>query len=594
MNVPFKHYARKAGPALIAIVALVAILTAYANPSNARVRGAANTASLVTALTGHVGQVKLGGTLDLRHIPQISPSLGQRPAAYRNFSYMPRLSAQQEAAYQRKARHFTALPTLPGHKLAISNAKPQYQIAPVSHNFDGINYNNSNGSGSSCGCQPPDQALAANSGFTLEGVNNALAVYNYAGVLQSGYPISYSAFYSPLLHSGDFLSDPHLMFDASAGRWVSVMDEINPGTGANPIGGYFDIAISVNGNPLGSWYYYQINSDLSNGACGSNGCWADFPQLGVDQNGLWITGVLFQNTTGSFIGNTTMVLAKDNSYFGGSAHYAYYVNIPNGTGAAAYRISPAVEIGTPQGEFEIASDDGYGGPFTDIVLVAYTGTASIASGTAPHGTYIKIPGLASYADTVSATQLGGTVPAGAGPAAVQYQGGHLLTAWGSAVNWSGDSATRDGAYWLDLTPQLSTLASANPQNVAGALVNQDNIFGYSGSYVYYPTLEASSELDEVLNFNYSNSGIGVGVAYTSRRATDSPNVMGQDNTSSFYAVSGNGLFSGSRWGDYSACSLSTYQPYVVDGVRGYVWCAGEYSNQSTAFWSTRIYSLRLE
>lgn len=181
---------------------------------------------------------------------------------------------------------------------------------------------------------------------------------------------------------------------------------------------------------------------------------------------------------------------------------------------------------------------------------------------------------------------------GAGTKQVGYKGGHLLMAWSTAVNWSGDTATRDGVYWLDVVPQLTTKAAHNPQQVNGVLVSNQGIFGYVGGYTYMPTLEASSELDETLVFNYSSATVYPSIVYTGRRQTDAPSTMGQTGASANIVAGTNANGSG-HWGDYSACSLT-----INSVTRGIIWCGGEYGGSQAsptgAGWNTRIYALRTE
>ncbi|MFI5274375.1 MAG: hypothetical protein ACHQ4H_15180 [Ktedonobacterales bacterium] len=548
------------------------------------------------AITGHA-------TVNFATLPKVTPN----SAAPSNANYAavnrPRMSPAELAAYLKQAQHLSSMPARPGNAKGPSASStssnvpsPNYQIAPVSHNFEGINETQSG-----CGCQPPDQALAASSGFTLEGVNTAFSIYNYAGALVAG-PTSYNTFFAPLHHTGDFLSDPHLYYDGGTGRWVSVIDEVHScgSCGQGVDGGYFDIAISANGTPTGTWYLFQFST---NTGINANGDWSDFPQMGIDAYGLYLTGIQFDNATGGFLGNATYAMQKNKFWNNQVGAIWFWGTINNGLGAPAYRIAPAQELGTPDAEWEVATDAGYSGTNNHLTLVALTHTSILNSGGAPTLTAM-VGTIPAYADPPGVSQPGTSnllANGHAGPESpIQYQGGHLLMAWGTAVNWSGDSATRSGAYWLDITPVLQPLSAHNPPWVAGYYTNQGNVFGYVGAYEYYPSLEASSELDEVLNFEYASPGVSGGapaaypsIAYTSRRSTDFASTLGQDNASSIYTVVGTTFTTGSRWGDYSACALSTFQPYVQDGVRGYIWCAGEYMG-SASFWQTHIYSVRAQ
>lgn len=571
------------GFAAIMIPILIGILAVHATHSSSQTAaqqpGSGIKVGQSVHVTGHA-------TVDVSHLPPAA-HLGTNP----NPGARSRVPASQRAAYLNQATHLN-MPSIASTNPKVGTV-PTYQVAPISRDYEGINFTQSG-----CGCEPPDQALATSSGFTLEGVNTAFSIYDFAGNLVSG-PIQYASFFANVIKNGDFLSDPHMYYDGGTGRWINVIDELTP-SGNNIVQGYFDVAISVNGNPTASWNLYQFDTNTP-GTGSASGDWADFPLLGVDQSGLWLTGVLFDNgASQAFDGNTIFMLPKKSFWFGTAGTIYNWNSVLNGLGQLAYTVTPAQELGTPQGEFMVTNNAAYGGPYNSFTLIAFTNTTSVNGGVAPTASVINGTLPVNYADPPGAQQPGTTnlIDTGAArPTQLQYQGGHLVMAWTTAVNWNGDTATRSGSYWLDITPQLSTLAAHNPQTVTGWITNQASIFGASGTYTYYPALVASSELDEAMVMGFTNpscstAGCFPSLIYTSRRATDAPNTMGQ-NGQSFYGVQGTTAYTGSRWGDYSAGSLSTFQPYQQDGVRGYVWFAGEYSG-SASLWQTRIFSLRTQ
>lgn len=578
-------WAIRLSPLVLLIPLLIGIVAVQAKPSAAHSAAQHPSGRIKQGANVHVSRQ---GTVNVSHLPNVSTHL----ASGLSLPARSRMTAAERAAYLKQANHLN-MPGIPTTTAKVGTG-PSYQVAPVSRNFEGINFTQSG-----CGCEPPDQALATNSGFTLEGVNTAFSIYDFAGNLVSG-PIQYATFFSSVLRGGDFLSDPHLYYDSSTGRWINVIDELTP-SGLDVVQGYFDVAISFNGTPTGSWHIYQFDTNTA-GTGSASGDWADFPLLGVDQAGLWLTGVLFDNSsTQAFDGNTIFMLPKNTFYNGTAGTILNWHQIMNGLGQLAFTITPAQEIGTPQAEFMVTNDAGYGGPNTDFTLLAFTNTTAVNGGGSPVLTTVTGTLPVAYADPPGAQQPGTTnlIDTGAArPTQVQYQGGHLLMAWTTGVNINGDTATRAGGYWLDITPQLSTLAAHNPQWVTGWITNQASIYASSGAYIYYPVLEASSELDEALVFGYSSPGTGAAaatfpsLAYTSRRATDAPNTLGQNGTF-FFVIKGTAFYSGSRWGDYSAGSLSTFQPYQQDGDRGYIWFAGEYSG-TTSVWQTRVFSLRTQ
>jgi hypothetical protein len=156
---------------------------------------------------------------------------------------------------------------------------------------------------------------------------------------------------------------------------------------------------------------------------------------------------------------------------------------------------------------------------------------------------------------------------------VVYRGSRLFTSWATVAMFTGDSENRDGVYWLEVLPQLSTRAAHNPQQVNGLIVQNQGIYGYKGAYAFSPTLAPSAELDEALVFNFSSETTGPSIIFTARRGSDAPNTMGQGgpNGASAGVVWGAHLGGPSIWGPFSSCSLA-----LNSVTRGSIWCAAEY------------------
>ena len=76
-----------------------------------------------------------------------------------------------------------------------------------------------------------------------------------------------------------------------------------------------------------------------------------------------------------------------------------------------------------------------------------------------------------------------------------------------ALNCSGNA--HDGILWVEVTPQLSTIAAHNPQFAAGIYSNYSEgaYLCYASADAYMPTLIASAENDLALVYNYSATTI---------------------------------------------------------------------------------------
>lgn len=169
--------------------------------------------------------------------------------------------------------------------------------------FDGINHRQqrlANG-GNQFSLEPPDQGLCVGNGFILETINDALSVYSYSGATLE--PVTaLNAFYgyAPAINrtthvSGPFITDPSCYFDRATQRWFHVvltLDTLADGTftGTN----HLDLAISQTADPTGTWKIYSIpvqdnvQSPPDHG-CSGGFCLGDYPHIGADANGFYIT-----------------------------------------------------------------------------------------------------------------------------------------------------------------------------------------------------------------------------------------------------------------------------------------------------------------
>lgn len=194
----------------------------------------------------------------------------------------------------------------------------------------------------------------------------------------------------------------------------------------------------------------------------------------------------------------------------------------------------------------------------------------------------------AYSDPVNADEPGnpGAVDPGDGTKQIMYRNGQLSFAQATTVSCGGN--TVDGILWAAVTPQLSTLAAHNPQQVNGIVSASTNagIFCFSNAFAYMPSIAASSEGDMALVFNTSSATVYPSIAYSGRMAADAPGTMGQTGASAT-VVTGTSANTTGRWGDYSACALTTN---LVS--RGIAFCAGEYGGSDV--WNTRLYQLRME
>jgi len=175
--------------------------------------------------------------------------------------------------------------------------------------------------------EPPDQGLAVGNGFVVEGVNDAIAVYDASGKLLAAEALNPFLEQSPeatidpktgaIVSFGPFISDPRVLFDASTGRFfVSVVEiDLDPVTGnflpASKAKSHFLFAVSLDANPLHGFNVFSLDTtsdgDARFGACP---CFGDQPLVGIDANGFYVSTNAFALPPGPFRGAQLYAFSK--------------------------------------------------------------------------------------------------------------------------------------------------------------------------------------------------------------------------------------------------------------------------------------------
>jgi hypothetical protein len=219
-------------------------------------------------------------------------------------------------------------PTVPSSPVDSSNPG----LGP---SFEGLNSRDQRlaNNGNQFSLEPPDQALCVANGFTLEGTNSVLRVFNSAGSPVTpvmdintffGYPAAIVRRTPPLPPIiGPDVIDPVCLYDQAAQRFVVAIttlfvDANGDANGKNNI----DIAVSNTNDPTGSWTIYHVPAQndgtdgTPNHGCTTDGstpgpCFQDYPHIGADANGLYITSNEYDLFGPSF--NAAQILAFSNA-----------------------------------------------------------------------------------------------------------------------------------------------------------------------------------------------------------------------------------------------------------------------------------------
>ncbi|HEY7416977.1 MAG TPA: hypothetical protein VH593_17455, partial [Ktedonobacteraceae bacterium] len=361
---------------------------------------------------------------------------------------------------------------------------------------------------------PVDLSVAANAQYVVEAVDGGFQIANTQG---KGLRLGFVQFFSPILHTGDVFGEPRIIFDPTSQQWVLVVDEVTTDLG-NINASYFDVGISVTKSPLGLWHVYQIPTQSNEfGNCN----WADDPQVGSNKLGFFIAGSIFTcGTGGELLGVVLWELPKATFAKGKSAPPLRWVGFTNSFHQPLLSLVPAIEAGSTSTEWLVGNDAGNiddGNVSQTLSLWAITPASSPGAATTLPYTTVQLDN--PYADPPQALQPKPDPQAeqasprlATGDARVtgaQFINGQIYAAFTTAVNWTGDTSTRSGIYWLDLAPSVSSQT-----NTVSAQVVQSDILGQPKAYLFTPVLAADAEGDVVLSAQISSSGIEPGIIYS--------------------------------------------------------------------------------
>ena len=207
----------------------------------------------------------------------------------------------------------------------------------VTSRFEGSNHFDSrySGGGNQFSGEPPDQGLCVSDTRVFEIVNSVVQVYTKSGTpliagnkafpdgpsvgltLNEFYGLA-PAFVRPDGPFGPNMFDTSCLYDSSTNRWFVTsanLDE-DPTTGDFTGEGQVWLAVSETSDPLGAWRIWSIDT-TNNGAngtpdhgCPESACFGDYPQIGMDANGFYITTNEFEFFGDGFNGAQVYALSK--------------------------------------------------------------------------------------------------------------------------------------------------------------------------------------------------------------------------------------------------------------------------------------------
>lgn len=510
-------------------------------------------------------------------------------------------------------------PSVNGNAKAKSN--PELTLS-----FDGLDHFNqrtANG-GNQFSLEPPDQGLCAGNGFVLETINDVLRIYDTSGNPLTGV-VDLNTFYGyPAAinrsngHYGPEITDPSCYFDPDTQRWFHIALTLDRVGTTSHLGGnnHIDIAVTTTPSPLGPWIVYQlpVQNNGTQGTpdhhCNNGFCLGDYPHLGADANGFFITTNEFAFFGPGFYGAQIYALSKQALASGAPSVTAvlFDTNDPSSPFSGfGFTVWPAA---SPSGVY----DGAHGGTenfLSSVAVFSNSGTASqILQWMVSNTSSLNSPSpnlslsarainVSTYAVPPRSDQLAGDFPLGEclsdNTISTPFGIGcwrYFFSAGGPFPNVekhidSNDSRMQqvyfaNGKLWSALDTAV-TIGSTTKAGIAYFVLNphsggifQQGVVAVANNNVTYPAIAVNGSGRGIMAFtlvggdHYPSAGytsmdakIGAGTIHVVAEGVGPDDGFTGYNPHSAYG-------SRPRWGDYGAA--------VSDGT--FLWIASEYIGQT--------------
>jgi hypothetical protein len=224
--------------------------------------------------------------------------------------------------------------------VSVSSGKKAKSNPQLKVSFSGLNHYQQRYSrgGNQFSVEPPDQGMCVGNGYVVEVVNDVFNVFspttgasllpdNTATNVVSGFPrnvnhaIDLNSFfgYPPAINRstgvrGQFVTDPSCLYDAATQRFflIALTLENYPASFPNIVN-HLDIAVSQTSDPTGGWNIYHV--DVTNDGTNAGGvnpcpCLGDYPHIGADANGFYVTTNSYPWATNGFDGAQIYAFSK--------------------------------------------------------------------------------------------------------------------------------------------------------------------------------------------------------------------------------------------------------------------------------------------
>jgi hypothetical protein len=507
------------------------------------------------------------------------------------------------------ARPFALSSTPPINSLSVVPPVIIAGFNALSH-LDQRNANN----GNQFSIEPPNPSIAAANGYVLEGVNDAIQIYNYSGSPARPTVLSANQLFglAPALNratgvNGVYLTDMRVFYDPTYSRWFVIQRSQDNDVFGNELNSsHLYIAVSQTADPRANYNIYLM--DTTNRDHVGCPCVADYPQIGADQYGLHIAWNEYNAPSLQFLDAAILTLSKAALASGASAPTAVQFTVPYITGFE-FAIQPST---TPPGAANFLANGGVEyfvstshmfGVGGQVALWAMYNTSALGTlgptATPPITlTQIMVPSLAYQVPDV-AEQRPGPTPLGTslgnplefldgGDPRVQslsYAGGSLYLTLATGINDQNGHWVVGGAY-IVLSPTFRAGV------LAAKVLNQGYLF-VNNNHLLRPEIAVNAQgvgaiAVTLVGVNWYPSAAFIPFAGALSTPTTiqvaAAGTLPEDGFTGYVADGGTGV---ARWGDYNSAIAAT---------DGSIWMAiqyiGTYPRTIAANWNTFVVNVQ--
>lgn len=411
---------------------------------------------------------------------------------------------------------------------------------------------------------PPDPNGAVGPLHFAEFINGRFAVYNKSNAAKVA-NMTDLAFWGQAgisIPSGWDVTDPRIVYDPVSQRWFASEVDFDPSGIINT--NRFLLGISTTADPTDAWKGVAIPSDPS----GNN--FADFPTLGLDSQGVYLSGDMFDPNLNP-LGPTLVSIPK-----AGLLANPPVASGQTGFGLMSYDVrgqilEPVICLdASGQGTVLSVASIGFDTNFvtsTSLITFQIQNITKPGQATLTSATSLTVPPYTAPIDPTQPDLSSNLDDGDARFSAKVYEvGGVLYAVHGTEVN--NLAALR----WYRI--------AASSQTVLESGTISDPVMD-----LFYPSIGANAAGTVVIGYNGSSSKTFVsafaivGNTVNGKTTFQSP-ILLKRGLSSYQNTDANGI---SRWGDYSATSVDPVDPNRF-------WTIQEFPSSGTA-WSTQVTEL---